>query len=57
MDRLAAVLDCAHAALRGIDAADQTSVIPDKQLDAVSDAVAAIENFARENGVRLSEFA
>jgi hypothetical protein len=51
------VLDRAHGALRGIDAADQTSVIPDKQLDAVSEAIAVIERFARDHGIPLSEFA
>lgn len=53
---VAAVLDVAHAALRGIDAADQSGVIPGEELDAVSDAITLVETFARENGIRLWEF-
>lgn len=54
---VANILDRAHRALRGIDAADQTSIIPDRELDRVSDAVQAIEEFARERRIVLSEFA
>jgi hypothetical protein len=50
------ILDRAHRALRGIDAADLTQPIPAEQIDAVCDAVEAIEEFARERGIKLSEF-
>lgn len=45
------ILIMAHSALRGIDAADQTQPIPAKQLDHVSDAVAALEDYARSHGI------
>lgn len=51
------ILDTAHAALRGIDAADTTAIIPAKELDAVSDAVMSIETFARRHSIPISEFA
>lgn len=50
------ILDRAHQALRGIDAADQTQPIPVKQLSAVWNAVEAIEEFCRDRGIVLSEF-
>jgi len=53
---LKALLDLVHGALRGIDAADQTSVIPPRELDAISKAVDAVEQFARARGIPLSEF-
>lgn len=55
--RFSALLDTVHSALRGIDAADQTAIIPAKQLDAVSGAVMVVEAFARLQGINLSEFA
>ena len=53
---LGSLLDFLHRALRGIDAADQTSVIPHKDLMMVADAVEALEKYARDKGISLSEF-
>jgi len=52
-EKLISLLNQIHGALRGIDAADQTSIIPDKNLEDVSDAVFALEAFARESGIPL----
>ncbi len=54
--KMAALLDQAHRALRGIDAADQSAPIPALDLDRISDAVTAVEQFARDHGIVLSEF-
>ena len=51
------VLDRAHQALRRIDAGDPAFPVPPKDLDAVSDGIAAIEEFCRERYIPLSEFA
>jgi hypothetical protein len=53
----AATLDTAHRALRGVDAADLSKPLPDKQINAVADAVEDIEKFSRDHGIVLSEFA
>lgn len=54
---LATLLDRVHGALRCVDAADLTAPLHRREIDAVSDAVEAVESFAREQGIRLSEFA
>lgn len=43
----------AHSALRGIDASDTTKPPTQRELDAVSDAIAALEEFTRERGISL----
>lgn len=50
------LLDRIHRALRGVDAADQSSPIPQDELDRISDAVFDLEGLCRERGVVLSEF-
>lgn len=54
---LVALIDRVHGALRGVDAADLSAPLPDKEIGAVIDAVFAVESFARANGIKLSEFA
>jgi hypothetical protein len=54
---LLSVLDQVHTALRQVDASDTTQPPTDATLDAVSAAVAAVENFARRARHTLPEFA
>ena len=42
-----------HSALRGVDAADPSSPLPARELERVSDAVAAVEEFARLRKISL----
>lgn len=53
---LATLIDRVHRALRGVDAADLSAPLRRKEIDEVSDAVEAVEAFARQNGIRLSEW-
>ena len=50
------LLDRAHQALRTIDAGDASKVVPKKDLDTISDAIEAIENFCRQRSIILTEF-
>jgi hypothetical protein len=50
------VLDDAHRALRAVDCEPTDAPLSDSTLDAVADAFRALETFARENGIPLSEF-
>ena len=55
------IMDLAHAALRGIECEEipmelGRAVIDRPELDRAVDARAAIEDFARERGITLSEF-
>lgn len=57
MNDIFAILDQAHRALRRVDASDTREPQEDATLDAVSEAIAAIEFFAGElRDFRLSEF-
>src|ERR1035437_730286 len=53
--RICNTLDIAHAALRAVDASDQTQPQTDATCERVSLAVDAVERMAREMGFRLSE--
>lgn len=50
------ILDRAHQALRTIDAGNPSKPVPERDLVTVSYAIASIEEFARERGIKLSEF-
>lgn len=56
------ILDRAHAALRGMECEEipielGCAVVDRPELDRAVDAIAAIEEFARERGITLTEFA
>jgi hypothetical protein len=59
--KVTAILDQAHVALRTIDAEVvvielDKAVVTRPALDRVGNAIAAIEEFAREHGITLTEF-
>ncbi len=61
-DNVAYIFDLAHQALRTVDAEVvildlDKGVVNRPALDRVSDAIAAIEKFARDHKITLSEFA